>query len=95
MGCGAHSDYGVLTLLVTDGTPGLQILKDGVWTDVPPIPGTVSPRSHQRPAPASPSIRADVIDVISRVEPTRPGLTRWAAASGNLCFDLLLILGHK
>ena len=41
MGCGAHSDYGVLTLLVTDLTPGLQILKDGDWTDVPPIPGTV------------------------------------------------------
>ncbi len=92
MGCGAHSDYGVLTLLgacfssalpsvplyaislrwltrlatprgrdasvvirrtacadkalvrllaVTDGTPGLQILKGGAWIDVPPIPGTV------------------------------------------------------
>ena len=26
---------------VTDGTPGLQILKDGVWIDVPPIPGAV------------------------------------------------------
>jgi isopenicillin N synthase-like dioxygenase len=24
-GCGAHSDYGVMTLLATDGTPGLQI----------------------------------------------------------------------
>jgi isopenicillin N synthase-like dioxygenase len=24
-GCGAHSDYGMITLLLTDGTPGLQI----------------------------------------------------------------------
>ena len=24
-GCGAHTDYGVLTLLATDGSPGLQI----------------------------------------------------------------------
>lgn len=40
-GCGAHCDYGVLTLLVTDGTPGLQILKDDGWHDVPPLPGTV------------------------------------------------------
>jgi len=37
--CGAHSDYGMLTLLLTDG-PGLQILaKDtGEWVDVPHVP---------------------------------------------------------
>ena len=40
-GCGAHCDYGVLTLLVTDGTPGLQILKDDGWHAVPSLPGTV------------------------------------------------------
>lgn len=39
-GCGAHCDYGVLTLLVTDGTPGLQILKEGAWHDVPPMTGS-------------------------------------------------------
>lgn len=37
--CGAHTDYGVLTLLVTDGTPGLQILKEDGWHEVPPIAG--------------------------------------------------------
>lgn len=35
--CGGHSDYGMLTLLLTDDTPGLQILtKQEVWLDVPP-----------------------------------------------------------
>lgn len=38
--CGAHSDYGMLTLLLTDENPGLQIqAKDGVWIDVPPKKG--------------------------------------------------------
>ena len=37
--CGAHSDYGMLTLLLTDEIGGLQILtKDGTWIDVPPRP---------------------------------------------------------
>jgi isopenicillin N synthase-like dioxygenase len=36
--CGAHSDYGILTLLLTDEHPGLQILHQGEWIDVPPKP---------------------------------------------------------
>jgi len=37
---GAHSDYGVLTVLITDQNPGLEILtKHGVWMPVPPING--------------------------------------------------------
>lgn len=37
--CGAHSDYGMITLLLTDENPGLQILtKDETWIDVPPRP---------------------------------------------------------
>ena len=37
--CGAHSDYGMITLLLTDDNPGLQVLtKDQEWVDVPPIP---------------------------------------------------------
>ena len=35
-GCGAHSDYGMLTLLATDDHPGLQIWHDGTWIHVPP-----------------------------------------------------------
>lgn len=40
-GCGAHSDYGVLTLLATDGTPGLQIQSQNGWVDVTSLPGTI------------------------------------------------------
>jgi isopenicillin N synthase-like dioxygenase len=37
--CGAHSDYGMITLLLTDDTtPGLQIqTKQGEWMDAPPM----------------------------------------------------------
>ena len=35
LGCGAHSDYGCLTLLYGDGTPGLQLMTvGGEWIDV-------------------------------------------------------------
>ncbi|KAJ9548817.1 hypothetical protein OSB04_021360 [Centaurea solstitialis] len=43
-GAGAHSDYGLLTLLATDSVSGLQICKDKdarprVWENVEPIKG--------------------------------------------------------
>ncbi|GAQ82514.1 hypothetical protein KFL_001140020 [Klebsormidium nitens] len=43
-GAGAHSDWGMLTLLKTDSVPGLQICleKDAenqTWLDVPPVEG--------------------------------------------------------
>jgi isopenicillin N synthase-like dioxygenase len=39
--CGAHTDYGCVTLLHTDATPGaLQVqLKDGTWLAADPVPG--------------------------------------------------------
>ena len=38
--CGAHSDYGMLTLLLTDDNPGLQVqMEDGSWIDIPPKRG--------------------------------------------------------
>ncbi|KNG44833.1 Clavaminate synthase-like protein [Stemphylium lycopersici] len=39
--CGAHTDYGCVTLLLTDPTPAaLQVqLKDGTWLNADPIPG--------------------------------------------------------
>jgi isopenicillin N synthase-like dioxygenase len=40
IGAGAHSDYGVVTLLMTDGEPGLQVKpRGGDWTDVPHVDG--------------------------------------------------------
>ena len=40
-GCGAHSDYGCLTILAQDAIGGLEIqTRDGRWIDAPPIPGS-------------------------------------------------------
>ncbi|XP_039056291.1 2-oxoglutarate-Fe(II) type oxidoreductase hxnY-like [Hibiscus syriacus] len=43
-GASAHSDYGMITLLMTDGVPGLQICREKtqkpqVWEDVPSMSG--------------------------------------------------------
>jgi isopenicillin N synthase-like dioxygenase len=41
IGCGAHSDWGALTLLAQDAAGGLQVaLPGGGWLDVPPLPGS-------------------------------------------------------
>lgn len=40
IGAGAHTDYGAITLLITDGVPGLQVrTKGGDWVDVPHVNG--------------------------------------------------------
>jgi isopenicillin N synthase-like dioxygenase len=39
MRLGAHTDYGIMTLLVADEVPGLQIFRDGDWYDVDVPPG--------------------------------------------------------
>ncbi|MFF4420158.1 isopenicillin N synthase family dioxygenase [Streptomyces sp. NPDC001549] len=38
-GVGAHKDYGFLTLLLQDSVGGLQVVRDGGYVDVPPMPG--------------------------------------------------------
>lgn len=40
-GVGEHTDYGLITLLAHDGTPGLQVRSaSGGWLEVPSVPGT-------------------------------------------------------
>eukprot|EP00962_Isochrysis_galbana_P042263 scaffold15735_cov103-Isochrysis_galbana.AAC.3 len=39
LGAGAHTDWGALTLLATDETPGLQVELEGEWWPVPPRAG--------------------------------------------------------
>ena len=39
--CKAHSDYGSVTLLTTDGVGGLQAFIDDTWTDVPYVEGSI------------------------------------------------------
>jgi isopenicillin N synthase-like dioxygenase len=42
MRMGAHTDYGVVTVLLADPVPGLQVLgPDGTWHDVTPLPGAL------------------------------------------------------
>jgi isopenicillin N synthase-like dioxygenase len=40
-GCGAHTDWGALTLLMQDDVGGLQVWdEEAGWVDAPPVPGT-------------------------------------------------------
>ncbi|KAK9789930.1 hypothetical protein WJX73_008842 [Symbiochloris irregularis] len=36
--CGEHTDWGFISFLVDDGTPGLQLNCTGEWEDIKPVP---------------------------------------------------------
>jgi isopenicillin N synthase-like dioxygenase len=38
---GAHTDYGIVTVLWADGTPGLEVFVDGTWRQVVPEPAAL------------------------------------------------------
>lgn len=40
-GVGEHTDYGLLTLLLQDDVPGLQVRTPGGWIEAPPLPDTL------------------------------------------------------
>ncbi|XP_046448257.1 2-oxoglutarate-dependent dioxygenase htyE-like [Daphnia pulex] len=39
--CGAHSDYGTITLLLQDSVGGLEVLSGSKWIPATPIPGSI------------------------------------------------------
>jgi isopenicillin N synthase-like dioxygenase len=42
VGMGAHTDFGIVTVLWADQAPGLQVLgHDGIWHDIRPAPGAL------------------------------------------------------
>ncbi len=42
LGMGAHTDYGIVTILWADAVPGLEILRpDGTWLPIVPAPGAL------------------------------------------------------
>ncbi|MFT6433058.1 MAG: isopenicillin N synthase-like dioxygenase [Candidatus Azotimanducaceae bacterium] len=41
LGAGAHTDYGMITLLFQNGVGGLQVQDEGEWVDVDPVDGAI------------------------------------------------------
>ena len=41
LGLQSHSDFGAITLLIQDDVGGLEVLKDGIWLPVPPLPDAI------------------------------------------------------
>jgi isopenicillin N synthase-like dioxygenase len=89
-GMGAHTDYGIVTVLYADPLPGLQILSaNGEWVDVQPEPGCFLVNLGDLTAQWT---NDRWRSTLHRVQPPAPGVTRRSVAffhDGN--FDAQIV----
>lgn len=67
LGAGAHTDFGFVSLLVTDGAPGLQVdAGGGDWRAVPPLADAVAAAGAPPPPPGEAAVFVNVGDMLER-----------------------------
>jgi len=102
--CKAHSDYGTITLLSTDGVSGLEAFHNGQWIPVPHVKGALvvnigsllsgwtkgSLRAtlHRVAGPASPHSQSRMEDLLEAVKHTRTSMAFFADPNENVAESL-------